>query len=135
MSGPAFYSGTMNIAKNEDWIVAFQYLTTAVSSEPVDLTGSVLEMHIRSTEHDHNAVVVLTSKNNFGIRISDAANGEFEVRIMHAQTTDDSVPSSLLLIAGAPYVADLVRHQSEEEGSEIERILDCVVTVVEGATR
>lgn len=131
MSGPAFYTGTINIAKNEDWIVSFTYTTNDATPVPINLTGSTLELQLRAYETDHTAVVA-TSSPASGITIDNAPAGQFTITIAHAETTDLAEPSSIRLIAGQPYVADLVRLRPD---GEIERIFETAVTVSEGTTR
>jgi len=126
MAGPAYYSGTMNIAKNADWVVPFVYGTLAsdgVTINPIDLTGSTLMMEIRHQESDHEVVLSLASPDQ-GIFISDATGGAFTILITREQ---------LAQFAPGAYVADLVRLMTN---GYVERILDLdVVTVVEGKTR
>jgi len=127
MSGPAYFTGVMNIAMNEDWIVPFLYATSpdgGVTTTPIDLTGSTLMMEIRHQESDHEVVLSLSSANNQGIFITNATGGAFEILITRLQLEQFMVGS---------YVADLVRLMPN---GYVERILDCdVVTVVEGKTR
>ena len=42
MAGPAYFTGTMNIAKNEDWLMPFLYGTqnTSGTFTPTNLTNS-----------------------------------------------------------------------------------------------
>ena len=78
MSGPAYYTGVMNISMNEDWIVPFLYATSpdgGVTTTPIDLTGSTLMMEIRHQESDHEVVLSLSSANNQGIYITNATGG------------------------------------------------------------
>ena len=80
MAGPAYYTGTMNIAQNEDWIVAFVYQSIAsdgVTLSPIDLSGSLLKLEIRVQESDYEAIVFSFSSPNDGIWITDAINGKF----------------------------------------------------------
>jgi hypothetical protein len=126
MAGPAYYTGAMNIAMNEDWIVPFLYATLnsdGVTTTPIDLTGSTLMMEIRHQESDHEVVLSLASPDK-GIFINNAAGGEFTILITRMQLAQ-FMPGS--------YVADLVRLMPN---GYVERILDCdTVTVVEGITR
>jgi hypothetical protein len=126
MSGPAYYTGVMNISMNEDWIVPFLYETSpdgGVTHTPIDLTGSTLMMEIRHQESDHEVVLSLASPDQ-GIFISDATGGAFTILITREQ---------LAQFAPGAYVADLVRLMTN---GYVERILDLdVVTVVEGKTR
>jgi hypothetical protein len=124
MPGPAYYTGTMNIACNEDWIVPFVYQTQAGdgTTAPIDLTGSTLMMEMRHQETDHEVVLSLSSPTN-GITLDNATAGQFSIRI----TRD-----MLSQLEEGSYVADLVRLMTN---GYVERILDCAVTVVEGVTR
>jgi hypothetical protein len=126
MSGPAYYTGVMNISMNEDWIVPFLYETSpdgGVTKTPIDLTGSTLMMEIRHQESDHEVVISLSSPSN-GIFITNATGGAFTILITRQQ---------LEQFAPGAYVADLVRLMTN---GYVERILDLdVVTVVEGKTR
>lgn len=125
MAGPAYYDGTMNIAKNDDWIVPFQYGSFAadgVTINPIDLTGSVLKLEIRIAETDHEALVSVFSPDN-GIVINDAVNGYFTVVINRAH---------MVYLSAGTYFADLVRLLPN--GFQ-ERIIDMQATVVEGTTR
>ena len=86
MAGPAYYEGTMNIAKNDDWIVPFiygYYDTDGVTVLPIDLTDSLIKLEIRVRETDHEAVVSVFSPSN-GIVINDPTNGYFTIVIDRA---------------------------------------------------
>jgi hypothetical protein len=120
MSGPAFFTAVIGIAKNEDWIQSFVYEVAGPIA--VNLTGSVLRMQIRKNEADHTALVSLSSPSS-GIAITDAAAGKFTITI-------DRAASSLL--AAGDYVADVVRLRPD---GYIERMIDATVNVVEGTTR
>jgi hypothetical protein len=126
MSGPAYFTGVINISMNEDWIVPFKYATSSdggVTTTPIDLTGSTLMMEIRHHEADHEVVVSLASPDK-GIHIDNATGGLFTILITKAQ---------LMQFEPGAYVADLVRLMPN---GYTERILDCdSVTVVEGKTR
>jgi hypothetical protein len=125
MSGPAYYTGVMNVAMNEDWIVPFLYavLNSDGSTSPIDLTGSKLMMEIRLSETDHEVLIELASPDQ-GISIDNATGGAFTILITRQQ---------LAQMAPGDYVADLVRLMPN---GYVERILDCpTVTVVEGVTR
>ena len=126
MSGPAYFTGVMNIAMNEDWIVPFHYATSpvgGVTTTPIDLTGSTLMMEIRRQESDHEVVLSLSSPDR-GISIDNATGGAFTILITRTQ---------LAQFAPGDYVADLVRLMPN---GDVERMLDCdAVTVVEGKTR
>jgi hypothetical protein len=131
MSGPAFYTGTINIAKNEDWVVSFTYQTNDAVPVPIDLTGSQLELQVRQRETDHTAVVATSSPQN-GIVLDSASGGQFTIKILNAETANVAAPSSIRLIAGQDYVADLIRLKPD---GEIERIFEAAVSVAEGTTR
>jgi hypothetical protein len=120
MAGPAFYSGVMNIAKNEDWIVPFVYREP--SGTPINLAGSTLKLEIRRQESDHEALVSISSPQN-GITITNAAQGEFTILINR---------TLLARVAPGNYVTDLVRLMPT--GLQ-ERIWEGAAVVVEGTTR
>jgi hypothetical protein len=125
VSGPAYYTGTMNIATNDDWVVPFIYATQNADGSagpPIDLTGSTLMMEIRHQVQDHEVVVTLTSPDN-GIIITNAVAGAFTI-VIPRDTLEQLEPGS--------YVSDLVRLMPN--GFQ-ERLLDCAVTVAEGVTR
>jgi hypothetical protein len=125
MSGPAYYTGVMNVAMNEDWIVPFLYAvlnSDGVTTTPTDLTGSTLMMEIRHSEAEHEVLIELASPDK-GISIDNAIGGAFTILITRQQ---------LAQMTPGTYVADLVRLMTN---GYIERILDCTVTVVEGVTR
>ena len=123
MPGPAYYSGVMSIAKNEDWIVPFIYGTVDEADvfTPIDLTGSTLKLEIRKTEADHEVFVKVETDD--GIRVDDAAAGAFTVFIERDR---------LVRLAPGAYVSDLVR---EMPTGYQERIWEGVANVVEGTTR
>jgi hypothetical protein len=125
MAGPAYYTGTMNIAMNDDWIVPFLYASLnsdGVTTTPIDLTGSTLKMEIRTSESDHNVAVSVFSPDN-GILITDAPGGAFTV------TLDRNRLSQL---QPGSYVSDIVRLMPN--GWQ-ERLWEGTATVVEGTTR
>jgi hypothetical protein len=124
MAGPAYYSATMNIAKNEDWVVAFVYGTPAAdgSITPIDLSDSLIKLEIRKRESDHEAIVSVSSPAN-GITITNAAAGAFTVAIAR---------DKLIRLAPGDYVTDMVR---ETSANYQERLWEGVATVVEGTTR
>jgi hypothetical protein len=125
MPGPSFYSATVQIAKNEDWVVPFTYGTTpdgGITVTPIDLTGSTLEMQIRKNEADHEATVSVTSADG-SIIITDAPNGAFTILIDRDR---------LSRLAPGDYVTDLVRIAPS---SLRERLFEGTATVVEGTTR
>lgn len=126
MAGPAYYTGTMNIAKNEDWVVPFVYQSIAsdgVTLSPIDLSGSLLKLEIRKQETDNEAIVFSFSSPDDGIFITDAVNGKFTIFIERDK--------SARLSAGN-YVTDLVRLMPS--GLQ-ERMWEGTATVVEGTTR
>jgi hypothetical protein len=125
MSGPAYYTGQMNIALNDDWIVPFLYATSpdgGVTTTPIDLTGSTLKMEIRRQESDHT-VLVAASSDTQGITITDAPGGAFTILL------DRNMLSQLM---PGDYVSDLVRDMTN--GYQ-ERIWEGTATVVLGTTR
>jgi hypothetical protein len=124
MAGPAYYSGTMNISKNEDWIVPFLFgsLNEADQSiQPINLTGSKLLMEIRKREADHEALVSVYSPDG-GIQINNPA-GAFQIIIRRDQ---------LVNVAPGEYFADLVR---EMPTGWQERIWEGIAVVVTGTSR
>ena len=127
MAGPAYYTATVNIAKNDDWVVGFQYLTPnpdGTPGPPIDLTGSTLKMEIRQNETDNEALLWVDSNPNNGIWITNPPEGQFTVvldRVDH-----------LSRLAPGTYVTDLVRLMPD--GSQ-ERLFEGTATVVEGTTR
>jgi hypothetical protein len=127
MSGPAYYTGTMNIAMNDDWIVPFLYATLnsdGVTTTPIDLTGSTLKMEVRSSESDHNVLVSVSSAPPAsGIQITNAVGGAFTI------TLDRNRLSQLV---PGNYVSDLVRLMPS--GWQ-ERMWEGTAAVVEGTTR
>lgn len=125
MAGPAYFGITMNVAKNEDWIMPFLYGTTTddgATVAPIDLTGSTLKLEMRIREVDHEAVVSVRSPDE-GIDIVSAAGGSFQINILRSQ---------LARLAVGDYFVDLVRLLSN--GNQ-ERIFEGTATVVEGTTR
>src|SRR4051812_24506821 len=125
MAGPAYYSGTMNIAKNEDWIVPFQYGTLSADGltfTPIDLTGSTFMLEIRVRETDHETLVSLFSPDG-GIVITNALTGQFYIVITRAK---------MLHLAAESYFVDLVRLMPN--GYQ-ERIWEGTAVVVEGTSR
>ncbi|MCP3475161.1 hypothetical protein NLM33_33085 [Bradyrhizobium sp. CCGUVB1N3] len=125
MAGPSYYSGVMNIAKNEDWIVPFVYGTvdpTGANFTPIDLTGSTLKLEIRTQEIDHEALVSVFSPDG-GIFITNAAQGQFQILINRLHLTH---------LAAGQYFTDLVRLMPN--GYQ-ERIWEGTAYVVEGTSR
>jgi hypothetical protein len=126
MAGPAYYTGVMNISKNEDWVVPFLYSAVAsdgVTMTPIDLTGSLLKLEIRKQEIDHEAIVFSFSSPDDGITITNAVGGAFTILIERDK--------SVRLAAGV-YVTDLVRLMPN--GLQ-ERLWEGTATVVDGTTR
>jgi hypothetical protein len=123
MPGPAYHSGVMRIAKNEDWIVDFVYGTNEGDTfTPIDLTGSMLKWAIRKTEANHEAIVWTQSPGD-GIVFTDATTGRFTVKISRKK---------LKHVPPGDYVSDLVCLRA---GSGIqERIWEGTATVVQGTT-
>lgn len=124
MSGPAYYTAQINIAKNDDWLVPFVYqvINPDSSTSPIDLTGSTLMMEIRHHDVDHEVAVSVSSPAN-GITITDAPHGKFTV-VIDRDLLANVEPGS--------YVGDLIRLMTN--GYQ-ERIIDAAVTIVEGVTR
>jgi hypothetical protein len=125
MAGPAYYSGVMNISKNEDWIVPFLYQSTDPTGTiftPIDLTGSELKLEIRVQELDHVALVSVYSPDH-GIFITNATQGQFTVLIDREH---------LIYLAAGSYFTDLVRLMPN--GYQ-ERMWEGNAVVVEGTTR
>jgi hypothetical protein len=125
MPGPAYYSGTMNVAKNEDWIVAFLYCSDdgTGTTTPIDLTGSTLRLEIRNHETDHEVFVAVSSDAGGGIEITDAPGGAFTIIIERDQ---------MVRMVPGDYVSDLIR---EMPNGYSERIFEGTALVVEGTTR
>jgi len=124
MSGPAYYTAIIEMAKNDDWIVPFLYasVNTDSSTTPIDLTGSDLMMEIRHLDVDHEVVMTSTTVDG-GIVITDAVGGAFTIIFTRDQLSQ---------VVPGDYVADLVRLMTN--GYQ-ERLIDATVTVVEGVTR
>jgi hypothetical protein len=126
MPGPAYYSGTMYIAQNEDWACPFVYSIvnpiSGVITGPVNLTGSTLKMEIRVQDSDQAAIVSVFSPSN-GIQLTNAAAGLFTIAI----TRD-----KLVRLFPGTFVVDLVRLMPN--GYQ-ERIWEGTAEVVEGTTR
>jgi hypothetical protein len=128
MAGPAFYSAVVNIAKNEDWVVPFQYGTLSEDETTIvgiNLSNSVLKLEMRIREADHEAVVAVSSPNN-GILIVNAAQGLFQITIERER---------LARLAIQDYFIDLVRWFPGWPVDLQERIFEGTATVVEGTTR
>jgi hypothetical protein len=124
MPGPAYYSGLMNMAKNEDWIVPFVYQMDNGDGTftPIDLTGSILTMEIRRQEEDHEVLVSVWSPDG-GIVINDATAGTFTIIIGR---------DAMVQMAPGDYVSDIVREMTN--GFQ-ERLWEGTATVVQGTTR
>jgi hypothetical protein len=123
--GPAYYTGTMNIAQNDDWIVAFTYVYVDDSGNttgPVDLSTSTLKLQIRRIEAEHEAIVTAISPAT--ITIDDALNGKFTIRITREM---------IVRLPPGIYVSDLVRLDATTGYQE--RIFSADVTVVQGTSR
>ena len=86
MAGPTYFEAAINIAKNEDWVVPFQYGyydTDGVTVIPIDLTGSVIKMEIRIQETDREALVsVFTPDNGIVFDSDDPTAGRFTITIL-----------------------------------------------------
>jgi hypothetical protein len=125
MAGPSYYSGTMNISRNEDWVVPFLYQSvdsTGTVFTPIDLTGSVLKLEIRTQETDHEALVSVSSPDD-GIIINNATQGLFTIVIDRPH---------MIYLAPGQYFTDLVRLMPN--GYQ-ERLWEGSATVVQGTTR
>jgi hypothetical protein len=128
MPGPAWFSGTMNLAKNEDWKVALTYqVDYSVSGDPpnvqaLDITGSSFLMQIRKVEDDPTALVSVSTGDG-GIVITNGFGGQFEITI--------SIAKAARLEPGN-YVADLVR---TDPNGFTERVWEGECIVVEGTSR
>ena len=125
MAGPSYYSGVINISKNEDWVVPFAYGTvdsTGANFTPIDLTGSTLKLEIRTQEIDHEALVSVYSPDG-GIAITNATQGQFQILMDREQ---------LIHLAAGQYFTDLVRLMPN--GYQ-ERLWEGTAFVVEGTTR
>jgi hypothetical protein len=125
MAGPSYYSGVINISKNEDWIVPFVYGTvdsTGANFTPIDLTGSTLKLEIRIQETDNEALVSVYSPDG-GIIIVNAVQGQFQILLDR---------ESLIYLAAGSYFTDLVRLMPN--GYQ-ERLWEGTANVVEGTTR
>jgi hypothetical protein len=124
MPGPAYASGVISIAKNEDWIVPFLYGSTDSSGNftPIDLTGSTIKLAIRHAEADHEALVMVSSPST-GITITDAPEGAFTIEITR---------SAMVALDPGDYVSDLIR--VTPTGNQ-ERLWEGTATVVQGTTR
>jgi hypothetical protein len=126
MAGPAYFSGVMNIAINEDWIVPFVYgalydpNNVNAGYSPVDLTGSIIMMELRVRETDHEALVSVYSPDG-GISIDGP--GKFTVVILR---------NRLIRLAPGNYFSDLVRQMPS---GYRERIWEGTAVVVKGTTR
>jgi hypothetical protein len=127
MAGPAYYSITMNISQNDDWVVPFIYQSQDASGNvaPIDLSNSTLKLEMRVNESDHEAIVECHSPDG-GIWITDAVNGCFTIAI-------DRESRLWRLVGGYQYTVDLVRLVASNGFQE--RIFEGTAFVVEGTTR
>jgi hypothetical protein len=127
MAGPTYYTAVMNIAKNEDWVVPFQYGyydTDGVTILPIDLTGSTLKLEIRVLDTDNEALVsVFSPDNGILINSNDPTLGEFVIAITRDR---------LIYLWESTFVVDLVR--AMPNGYQ-ERIFEGTAVVVEGTSR
>jgi hypothetical protein len=125
---PAYYTGTMNIARNADWIKPFVYSYCDDFGNPttgVPLGGSTLKLQIRRVEEEHEAIITVSSADPpGGITIEDAANGKFTIRITRLM---------LKRLPPGAYVSDLVRYIASNGYQE--RILSLDVNCVQGTSR
>ena len=125
MAGPSYYTGQMNVAKNEDWVVPFLYQMvdeTGTVVSPIDLTGSTLKLALRKQEIDHEALVLVFSPDG-GIMLTNPTQGLFQVVILR---------NLLSNLEAGQYFADMVRLMPN--GYQ-ERMWEGVAVVVEGTTR
>jgi hypothetical protein len=126
MAGPAYFSGIMNLAKNEDWVVPFRYISIdgTGSEMPIDLTGSRLLMELRVRETDHEAVVsVDTATPPGGIVMTTPGLGEFQIQILR---------QNMVRLAAGEYFADLVRVMPN---GWVERLWEGTAFVTVGTSR
>lgn len=119
MAGPSFSSGTINVSQNADWVVNFLY---TIDGEPIDLTGSTLNMQIRKREEENSVMVDLSSPLN-GIAITDALLGEFTITIKRDITR--RIPPD-------EYVTDITRLRPD---GLVERLFEGVANINLGTTR
>jgi hypothetical protein len=127
MAGPAYYTATVNIAKNDDWVVAFEYLTPnpdGTPGPPIDLSGSTLKLEMRAHESDNEAALWVDSNPGNGIWITNPTAGQFTIVLDRAD--------HLARLAVGTYVIDLVRLMADNFQ---ERLFEGTATVVEGTTR
>jgi len=127
MAGPAYYSVVLNIAKNDDWTVAFVYTVQnpdGTAGAPIDITGSLLKLEIREHESDNEALLWVDSNPGNGIFITDPANGAFTIVLDRYDKLSRLYPGT--------YVTDLVRLMPS--GFQ-ERLWEGTANVTEGTTR
>lgn len=119
MSGPSFTSGTINVSQNADWVVNFVY---TIDGNPIDLTGSTLNMQVRKREEENSVMIDLYSPLN-GIAVTDALSGEFTITIKRDITRR---------IAPDQYVTDITRLRPD---GLVERLFEGVANINLGTTR
>jgi hypothetical protein len=128
MGGPSYFTGQMNVAKNEDWRVHYKYRVDWTVSggttniQDFDLTGYSLRMQIRKIEADNTAVVTVSTDDST-IVITNPAGGEFDIIIPRER---------LRRLHAGDYVADLV---TIDPTGYIDRLWEGKCVVVEGTTR
>lgn len=126
MAGPSYYSGQMNIALNEDWVVPFVYSFVDSNGNvtgPVDLTGSIIKMEIRVAETDNQAIVSVYSPDGGVFIIDPPTSGQFWIAMDR---------NHLVRLFPGQFFVDLVRLLP---GGYQERIWEGTAIVVEGTTR
>jgi hypothetical protein len=119
MAGPAFSTGTINVSQNADWLVHF--LLTS-DGNPIDLTGSTINMQIRKREGENSVMVDLSSPEN-GIAVTEPLLGEFTITIKRDITR--RIPPD-------EYVTDITRLRPD---GLVERLFEGVANINLGTTR
>jgi hypothetical protein len=126
MAGPAYATGTILIAKNEDWQSTLQYMNVdpvdGTTIGPIDLTASRIAMQIRQAEEQHTALVTISTDDN-SVALDDPVNGIFTLHIDEGRSA---------LLPEGEFVADLIRTRTD--GLD-ERLWEGIVTVNDGTTR
>ena len=126
MAGPAYATGTILLAKNEDWQSTLQYMnvdpTDGTIIGPIDLTGSRIALQIRQVEEQHTALISISTDDN-SVVFDDPVNGIFTLHIDEAHSA---------LLPEGNFVADVIR--TRPDGLD-ERLWEGTVTVNDGTTR
>lgn len=65
---------------------------TGDPAAPVDLTGASIRMQVRTHKESETALLTVSNGTSGGVTITDAANGEFTVRVEAADTDDLEFP-------------------------------------------